>query len=390
MVLSLGLFFGVCFGSYAVGTLAEKQFFFAQELFEKGNFGLTIKQFEEFIKGFPENENCDKAYYYLGVCSFQKGDVDKSISVSQECISKYPGSDVVPYAVCFLGYVYSREGKYLKTMELFKREVKGPFLPKFSSEKRLREENKDLKQQLGKLQGYREQVEELEKQVLKLQKEIALPKLTAPEKPLESVSEDKELEIKKAIVKSLLEYRGKDYGSQWLAKQLKGFQKKYEGLDFSFEYKDEIYTPAYIQALIAQNSGSIFWGKPEEAVIEEWIRLVSEHPDSKYTLFAYDILGYLYKKRGECTKAIHCFLKCIEDRTKFPEVSEYVSIEHWAWRKVKGGREQERDVAECYEELEDYESAIVYWQKYKDMQEEGSDEAIEAEVKIEILYKLLN
>ena len=39
----------------------------------------------------------------------------------------------------------------------------------------------------------------------------------------------------------------------------------------------------------------------------------------------------------------------------------------------------ERDIAECYEELKDYESAISYWQKYKDMQEEGSDEAIEAE-----------
>lgn len=253
--------------------------------------------------------------------------------------------------------------------------------------KKLEQQNEDLKKQPEKLLVYieslKEQIESLKEQIFQLEeaKGIVLPSLAVPKGRLETASKNKKLAIKKEIVKIFMEYRERNYDSKWIKEQLESFQKKYEGLDFSFEYEHKTYTPVYIQTMIANYS------EKQEAV-RQWMKLISEYPDSKYILFAYDQLGDLHKDKGKYKEAIHYYLECIENRDKFPEVSRYIFVGSWGFAVKEEGR-QEKYIAECYEKLKDYQSAIVYWQKYKDMQEEESDEAIKAEVKIERLYELL-
>jgi len=237
--------------------------------------------------------------------------------------------------------------------------------------KELEEENQRLKQQLEKYKEY----------------EVQIP---IKAKTLETVSQNKQLMIKEEMIKILTGYKERNHNLKWLKEKLKKFLEKYKGLDFQFEYNYETYTPAYVQALIAVYSES------SEEEIAEWKRLISEYPNSKYILVAYDELGDLYKNRGdlykhkrEYKKAIYCYQECIKNRDRFPEVSKCISIGGFKYCVKEEGR-QERAIAECFEELGEYQNAIIYWQKYKDMQEEGSDEAIEAEVKIENLWKKIN
>jgi len=54
-------------------TQAQKDFLFAQGLYEEGKFELAAEQFQRFINNYPENENCDRAQYGIGMSFWQIG-----------------------------------------------------------------------------------------------------------------------------------------------------------------------------------------------------------------------------------------------------------------------------------------------------------------------------
>jgi len=200
-------------------------------------------------------------------------------------------------------------------------------------------------------------------------------------------SQVEELEIRKDIIRMWMTHRDQQSSSiqtknKWVVNQLKKFQQQYEDLEFSFEYKLETYTPAYIQALIALRTW--FAGLDESS---EWLSLILDYPDSKYILAAHDRLGYYFSEENEYENAIVHYRECIANRDRFPEVSEYIFIGSLGFVVKKKGQ-QERAIAECYEQVKDYANALLFWEQYRELQQEHSDEALEAEVKIEMLQDL--
>jgi len=119
----------------------------------------------------------------------------------------------------------------------------------------------------------------------------------------------------------------------------------------------------------------------------EWIRFISHYPDSEYVLAAYAELGYNFREKKEYKKAIEYYAKYIANRDRFSELSDYLMIGGVGISIEKDGR-RERAIAECYEQIKDYENALLFWEQYRELQQEHSDEALEAEVKIEMLQDL--
>ncbi len=197
-------------------------------------------------------------------------------------------------------------------------------------------------------------------------------------------SQVEELEMKKQIIRIWMTHRDKeelDIG--WLVDELREFRDKYDNVEYSFEYDGDTYTPASTQALVALYTVFL----DQDKAIEEWIRFISHYPDSEYVLAAYVELGYNFQEKKEYEKAIEYYSEYIANRDRFPNLSNYLMIGGMGVWIEKDGR-QERAIDECYEHVKDYENALLFWEQYRELQQEHSDEALEAEVKIEMLQDL--
>lgn len=197
-------------------------------------------------------------------------------------------------------------------------------------------------------------------------------------------SQAEELEIKKHIIRIWMTERGKEESDiGWLVDELREFRDKYDNMEYSFEYDGDTYTPASTQALVAFYTVLL----DQDKAIEEWIRFISHYPDSEYVLVAYDELGYNFREKKEYEKAIEYYSEYIANRDRFPNLSDYLMIGGVGISIEKDGR-RERAIAECYEHIRDYGNALLFWEQYRELQQEHSDEELEAEVKIEILQDL--
>jgi len=101
LLLSLGLSLAIPFFSvsYATQTQAEKDFLFALGLYEEGKFDLAAEQFQRFIE-------------------------------------EYPQSNLVSYAICFLGYIYYQKKEYARIISLFEK-MREPPVPQISYPRRM-------------------------------------------------------------------------------------------------------------------------------------------------------------------------------------------------------------------------------------------------------------
>lgn len=197
-------------------------------------------------------------------------------------------------------------------------------------------------------------------------------------------SQAEELEIKKHIIRIWMTERGKEESDiGWLVDELREFRDKYDNMEYSFEYDGDTYTPASTQALV---SFYAVWLDQDKG-IEEWIRFISCYPDSEYVLAAYAELGYNFQEKREYEKAIEYYSKYIANRDRFPKLSDYLMIGGVGISIEKDGL-REKAIAECYEQVKDYANALLFWEQYRGLQQEHSDEALEAEVKIEMLQDL--
>ena len=70
---------------------ADRQFQFAEELFEQGKYLQAIGEYERFIFFFPEENRVPAARYRIGMAYSQREDYPEAISAFQELIDHYPG-----------------------------------------------------------------------------------------------------------------------------------------------------------------------------------------------------------------------------------------------------------------------------------------------------------
>jgi len=116
----------LCINAYS--QEANKQFIFAQGLYEDGKFHLAVEQFQRFIENFPGNRNVDEAQYLLGMCFWNQKKYKEAINEYSAFISTYSTSKYLPSAYLQRGLAYLEEKKYDKAKDDF---VKvGTFLEK--------------------------------------------------------------------------------------------------------------------------------------------------------------------------------------------------------------------------------------------------------------------
>jgi len=114
-------------------TRAEKQFFFAQGLFEEGKFDLSAQQFGEFIQEFPENKNCDRAQFGIGMSFWQLGEYAKAAGAFEKLLFDYPISELADKSLYQEGECYYQVKEYNKAISAYQRFIKeyseSEFLP---------------------------------------------------------------------------------------------------------------------------------------------------------------------------------------------------------------------------------------------------------------------
>ncbi|BBB32449.1 tol-pal system protein YbgF [Thermotomaculum hydrothermale] len=65
----------------------------------KGNYDIAIIEFKDYIAKFPDSEKVDNAYYWLGLCYFEKEKFRDAIDSFDKIIKDYPQSDVLAAAM---------------------------------------------------------------------------------------------------------------------------------------------------------------------------------------------------------------------------------------------------------------------------------------------------
>ena len=65
-------------GLMAQETQADKEFFFAQKLYEDKLYNLAAGQFKEFSREFSSNERADDALYLSGQANFANSEYQKA------------------------------------------------------------------------------------------------------------------------------------------------------------------------------------------------------------------------------------------------------------------------------------------------------------------------
>jgi len=65
----------------------------------KGNYDIAIIEFKDFISKYPDSDKVDNAYYWLGLCYFEKEKYRDAIDSFDKVIKDYPNSDVLAAAM---------------------------------------------------------------------------------------------------------------------------------------------------------------------------------------------------------------------------------------------------------------------------------------------------
>ena len=86
--------------------------------FVKGRYKLAIQQFEKFVEDFPTNSLTPQAYYFLGECYYNLGDLKHAaqnlsliVTRHKERLPNFQNSRQVAPALFRLGGVYQETGK---------------------------------------------------------------------------------------------------------------------------------------------------------------------------------------------------------------------------------------------------------------------------------------
>ena len=82
----------------------------AYQTFQKGDWDKASRQFEAFLKRFPNVELSDNAQFFIGEACYQKKDFEKAILEYEKVIARYPEGDAAPNALLKQALAFSELG----------------------------------------------------------------------------------------------------------------------------------------------------------------------------------------------------------------------------------------------------------------------------------------
>ncbi len=82
----------------------------AYETFKEGKYDRARKQFQKFLKLFPNTEYSDNAQFWIGECYFFEKEYEKAILEYEKAINKYPRGNKVSYALLKQGMSFLKLG----------------------------------------------------------------------------------------------------------------------------------------------------------------------------------------------------------------------------------------------------------------------------------------
>jgi TolA-binding protein/TM2 domain-containing membrane protein YozV len=81
----------------------EKQFEFAEKLFQDGDLDRAITEYRRYIFLYPADTFSEKAYFSIGRCYFKAGKWEESVKAFKEFEERFPESPMTPGAYYFKG-----------------------------------------------------------------------------------------------------------------------------------------------------------------------------------------------------------------------------------------------------------------------------------------------
>lgn len=77
----------------------------------RGSYELAIRQFQEYLRRFPDTEFADNAAYWIGECYYRQNRFRQAITEFDKVLDRFPDSDKVPSALLKKGYAYLELGE---------------------------------------------------------------------------------------------------------------------------------------------------------------------------------------------------------------------------------------------------------------------------------------
>lgn len=83
----------------------------AKESFDKGNYQVSLKGFQNFLAKYPKSKNADNAQFWIGEIHYREKWYEKAILEYQKVIEKYPKGNKVPSALLKQGLAFDKLGE---------------------------------------------------------------------------------------------------------------------------------------------------------------------------------------------------------------------------------------------------------------------------------------
>ncbi|HEY9421527.1 MAG TPA: tol-pal system protein YbgF, partial [Thermoanaerobaculia bacterium] len=77
----------------------------------RGNYDLSLRQFQEYLANFPNTDLSDNATYWIGESYYRQKRFRQAIEQFDSVLSGYPRSDKVPSALLKKGYSHLELGE---------------------------------------------------------------------------------------------------------------------------------------------------------------------------------------------------------------------------------------------------------------------------------------
>ncbi len=88
----------------------SQAFHFAYQDYLKGHYDLALSEFQQVVEDFPESSFAAEAYYYIGECYDQQGNLKEAARALTTLIERHGTSRQVPAALFKLGKVMVKAG----------------------------------------------------------------------------------------------------------------------------------------------------------------------------------------------------------------------------------------------------------------------------------------
>lgn len=99
-------------------------------LLEEHNISTAQALLSDFVKKFPDHELADNALYWLGECSYTKGNYEQAAEIFKTLVQTYPKGQKVPDALLKTGYSYMSMDDVGQADHYFKQVItRHPFSP---------------------------------------------------------------------------------------------------------------------------------------------------------------------------------------------------------------------------------------------------------------------